>query len=64
MAHVLGRQMLVLIYHVGMGEVVMAEGGLVLVQPCRNHGASVGGGLCHCCTAAGCPRWRRLNGAA
>jgi hypothetical protein len=62
MAHVLSGQMLVLIYHVGVGEVVMAEGGLILMQPCGNHGASVGGGLGHCCT--GCPRRMRLNGAA
>jgi hypothetical protein len=62
MPHVLGGEMLVLIDHVGVGEVVMAEGGLVLVEACGNHGASVRGGLNHCCT--GCPRRRRLNGAA
>jgi hypothetical protein len=59
MAHMLGGQMLVLVYHTGRWQ-VMAEGGLVLVESGGNHVASVGSGLGHSCTSR--PRRMRLNG--
>jgi hypothetical protein len=68
MAHMLRGHVLVLIDHVRRGE-VMAEGGLVLVEPRRHHGASVEG-LGHTCTLRvhGCSiaeqSLMRLNGSA